>query len=144
MNPNMSLDDLMNALAHWGTVTIQRIRFPKAASKNLKGKPVQWSAEIRIPGYQNEYGQPYFKFRGSDLREVVEKCYDAAETYLYSDEGRQHRRAALDERDRHNAWAKRDNPHDLPSNGGAPRQRGPVEPDVIGPDAPPIDKEVYE
>lgn len=141
---NMALEDLMNALAHWGSVTVRRIRFPSAASPHLKGKAVLWSAEVRIPGYKNEYGQPYFKFEGRDIRQAVEQCYEAAETYLFSDQGRAERKAAEDAREIHNRWVRRDNPSNLGGNSGRPRLLPPINPDVAGPNAPDIETETYQ
>lgn len=141
---NMSLEDLMNALAHWGSVTVRRTRFPSAGSPHLKGRAVLWSAEVRIPGYQNEYGEPYFRFEGRDIQKAVEQCYDAAETYLFSDQGRADRKAAEDARESHNARVHRYNQNNFGDSVGRPRLLPPINPDVAGPNAPDIETETYQ
>ena len=52
-----------------------------------------WLVEMRIPGYKSEYGQPCFKFQSNDIQQAVEQCYVAVENYLFSDLGRQQRKA---------------------------------------------------
>lgn len=139
---NMTLDDLLDALAHWGSVSIRRTRFPSAASENLKGNAVEWHLEIRIPGYANEYGQPRFTAQGPSIRDIAEALYAETETFLFSGQGKAARKKYVDDLERHNAAAERLNPGDRSSY--LPRQRKPAVPDVIGSDAPSIETETYQ
>lgn len=138
----MSLEDLLEALAYWGSVSVKRTRFPVAASSNLKGTPVLWSVAVRVPGYADKHGQPYFAFEHAEIKVAAENCYAAVEAYLFSDEGKAARRAAVKQREMHNDYALRTNPLDLPGH-TASRQMGEICLDVIGPDAPPIRTETY-
>lgn len=144
MTNNMPLEEALDALGHWGTVTVRRVRFPTPASPGLVGKPVEWEVEVRIPGYSDKYGQPYVKERGPNLRNLVDDVYQKTEQFLFSDEGRAARNKYVDDRLRHNEHAAKVNPGNLSRHGTAPRQLGQPVPDVIGPDAPRIEDEKYD
>lgn len=141
---NMALEDLLETLAHWGSLTVRRNRFPSAASPGLKGRPVEWHVEIRIPGYANKYGQPRFEARGANIREIAELVYAETEAFLFSEEGRSARKKHVDERNRHNEYAARTNPENLSHHGTAARQLGEPVPDVTSADVPTIEIETYQ
>lgn len=90
---NMTTDDVMEILAGWGSISLGRTRMPRAASSHLKGTPVLWKAEIRIPGYQNEYGQPHFTASGKTPSDAVTGLYNQVEVYFASPDARKHRAA---------------------------------------------------
>lgn len=97
MPANMQLDDLMDLLAAWGSLSLSRSRFPSAGSPHLKGRSVEWKCELRIPGYKTTYGEPRFETTGKTCRDAVEACYIKAEAYFSGPEGRAGRQAYLDE-----------------------------------------------
>lgn len=144
MSNNMPLEDALDALAHWGTVTVRRIRFPSPGSPGLVGKPVEWKVEVRIPGYSVEHGSPYVREQGPRLRDLVDDVYQQIEQFLFSDEGRAARKKYVDDRNRHNEHAARVNPGNHSHHGAAPRQLGKPVPDVTGTEAPKIEDEKYD
>ncbi len=84
---NMALDDLLELLARWGSLSLSRTRFPFGGSPHLRGKPVLWRCELRVPGYTDsdiKCSNPSFVGEGPDPRTASEHCFVKAETYFAS------------------------------------------------------------
>lgn len=104
---NMSVEDILDELGGYGSVTLRRVKFPVNAShlNGLGGKyPAEkWKLELRLPGYDDGSLNAYVEAVGSSIRAVAETVYSALEEYVHSpraaeDRKRYEDRHALDQK----------------------------------------------
>lgn len=92
---NMAVEDILDELGGYGSVTLRRTKFPISASHfgNSSGKypKEKWHLEVSLPGYSGKNLNAYVTAEGSTIREVAEAAYAALESYIFSPTAREDR-----------------------------------------------------
>lgn len=99
---NMAVEDILDELGGYGSVTLRKIKFPVNASHH-NGSPKhpaeKWSLEISLEGYNGKYGSWRNTVEGATIREVTERAYAELESYVFSPEAVEDRQRYIDQND---------------------------------------------
>lgn len=89
---NMSVEDILDELGGYGSVTLRRTKFAINASDRLnRYMKERWDLEVRLPGYSGINVTAYVNVTGATISEVAEKAYAALEDYMFSPQAQEDR-----------------------------------------------------
>lgn len=98
---NMTVEDILDELGGYGSVTLRKGKFPVNASHRDGRQPhrpkERWTLEISLEGYNTKYGSWRETVEGQTIRDVAEAAYARLEEYVFSPASAEDRTRYLDQ-----------------------------------------------